>query len=905
VQPSVATAVKSFVDKDQKIAKLKKVIETRKSSRKAQSASYKLNNTAMSFETSKHNWQAKIPPVLEQFEAMDRQRLAGIKDTVCQFEDIRIRHFDQLSRRADHVKSVVAQVNVEEELVKVTRDRKALATWNGPKSPIKDNTFFTLPSRTALKSHVRSPASLSTSSLSPARSPLAGSAQMPTAMPSSALSEVTQSPRSSQVSGLTTPISEASPTVPAMVATTLAESSETVEEVLTSPESQPPSSPTEQMEQTDQAVPPSPVTSEPSRPPPLIDNKEKFYSDDDSDGESAATPRVKFNINKNETKESTEEANKALSRVTGSLRLTPSVRRRNRRDARGIYGQASDLSNSSPAVHRVLVDASSSVSLPTTSAATSGLDSITELMTNAPVVPPVPVVPTKATPTVRPRSATSSGAHRDSTVGVSPGKVQFLTDETLHLRCIGHKIDKIIVTGEVKLQATNVAASTLASARITCQGAQSVDQLVVNSKYLSTHVVNDSPTYSLSLGTYPSSSSCTTLPLLKYQYTIRGHEACQSVTPLRMASMWKCQNDQVSLVVMYEPNPLFATPATVEQLRVSVPLKGKVRQVLTRPEGLWNPETQAMVWQLGDIPLALVETPENPEEPEETSPSAKARMATRLLLRAQTTFETKPSLLNVHFTCKHVQLTPLKLQLVFPQGPTSSIPGLFSPPTVVDPVCTITTGKYLLMPPRPELRPKGSLVNLSLSASMCSITPSSPVVSPTLDSGKPKEEEQVTTTSDAAEDGEGEAAVNDEPETVVNDDTESPAGDDPDVGDNGTDNSAVSEVEVVAIDDKESQDGDDTSVCVSDTGATKGSGESAVNDDDIDATVDATPAETPVVENNEVAGEPQPSEVSVKPAAPLGVSTESSVIGFVPDTIDSGTESDYQSLPTSPVAILK
>ncbi|KAJ1648925.1 Suppressor of Profilin deletion, partial [Dispira simplex] len=882
VQPSVATAVKSFVDKDQKIAKLKKVIEVRKSSRKAQSASHKLNNTAMSFETSKHNWQAKIPPVLEQFEAMDRQRLAGIKDIVCQFENIRMRHFDQLARRADHVKSALTQVNVEEELIKVTRDRKALATWNGPRSPMKDHAFFTLPSRTSLKSHVLSPASLSTSSLSPTRSPLTVSAQLPTAMPSSVPSEVTQSPRSSRVSGFTTPISEASPIVPAMAATIPAQSPETVDEALPNPESQSPSSPTEQMEQTDQTAPMSQVASEPSRPPPLVDNTNKFYSDDDSDGESVATPRVKFNINKKETKESSEEANKALSRVTGSLRLAPSVRRRNRRDARGIYGQMSDLCNSSPAVHRLPVDAGSSVSLPASSVITSGLDSVAELLTNTPVVPPLPVVSSKVAPTVRPRSATSSGAHRDSAVGVSPGKVQFLTDETLHLRCTGHKIDKIIVTGEVKLQATNVSASTLASARITCQGTQNVDQLVVNSKYLATHMVNDSSTYSLSLGTYsPSSSSRTTLPLLKYQYTIRGHEACQTITPLRMRSLWKCQNEQVSLVVMYEPNPLFTMPTIVEQLRVSVPLRGKVRQVLTRPEGLWNPETQVMVWQLGDIPLAPVETPKNSEDPKETSTNGQALQPTRLLLRAQTTFETQPSLLNVHFICKHVQLVPLVLQIVFPQGPTSNIPGLFSPPTVVDPVRTLTTGKYLLMPPRPELRHKGSLVNLSLSASMCSITPSSPVVSPALDSVKPTLEEKIATAADATT-SEAEAVVNEDAKVLTDGDT--------DAAQNDAD-SAVGEAEASAS--------DDTGVSDSEAGSTKGNSES-VTDDDIDVTTDTIP-----MENTEVADEPQQLDTLVKPAAPLGISTESTVIGLVPDMIDSGTESDYQSLPTSPVVVLK
>ncbi|KAJ1983883.1 hypothetical protein H4R33_004587 [Dimargaris cristalligena] len=798
-QIGMSSEVKTFAEKDSRIAKLKKTIEERKSSRKAHTASEKLNNTAMAFETSKQHWKENMQPVIEQYELVDRSRLELIKALVAGFEDLQIVKYRQRTQQAETVKNVAARVDVEEDLRQVCRDRKILAAWVPNRASHRDSGIFNLPRRASLKSKSESP-------LFPA-SPLPSLTLQRGVAMSSPQPTRPDSPdfRGSPISQYSIPVSNKPPphaspvpstaTLPAARATSftsIVTNSAFTENHYplgdtTAPMDLPAQFPVAKTETTpvnhrsglglnaESRESEGPIS---SRLPPLVANVDNFYSDD-SDQESTnttnQTPKVKFSIKSDRIQESSEQSALALSRLAGTLRSSPSVRRRGRRDmTAGLYEKAGEQ-GSAPNLTQWPVASTSSLSLPppigavyTSATSSMSLTSI-GVMSNPSMTSTLRDVPSPFGASVATSPSLSSAD--------LPGTLTCLREEALHVRCSAEGVEKVIITGEIKLRLTNVGRNDIRDLPVRLHHRTYLENLIINPKYLSRplETASSSPVpassstgpasdlYHLTVegpSAVSSSSSerfSATVVLLKYQEIIPDHEK-ERFTPLRLSAMWKNHDWQTSLLVTYEPNPMFgigitpsrtewesvpgtgagpASPAdptslTLQQLSVTVPLKGQVQQIITKPDGRWNAEKQRLTWFLGPVTpsaastgallppppsLSTTSVPSSPSSP--VSPSSPSSTATKLLLRAQTQMDCAPTPISVQFTAQPGRLSRIRFTI---ETPTSH-----RPLVLAEPEQTLRAGKYLVIPPMHPLKMRPSLTNLSFASFPFPSTPSPPL----------------------------------------------------------------------------------------------------------------------------------------------------------------------------------
>ncbi|KAJ1915215.1 hypothetical protein IWQ60_008513 [Tieghemiomyces parasiticus] len=827
VQANLAETVRTFSEKDNKIAKYKKTVEARKSSRKAQTASQKLNDTAVAFEDSKRSWRENVRPALDHYEQVDRARLTLIKDLVARYEDLILHTCHQKGQQAETVKALARQVDVEQDLQQVCQDKKALAACTPGRTPIRDNHLFALPRRTSVKSKEESPLS-SAMPLPQARSPRSDSATESTASPFQSSPLASQPSRSNAstpresaldlsrsigsthhhpapvptvakrrtpppppvplqtgaVMGIQPPTGDTS--VPSLRPTTAAIPAAALElafgeegspmmaaaviSPVVCPESAlagPPAAISEARPSTNDAdtQPRSPGP----RQPPLIPNTDNFYSDD-SDNESLGANRVKFNIKTEAFKESSEQAAKALSRVTGTLRSTPSVRRRGRRGeipggGTSVYGAlpatAADMASTpnlpstrsvnTPAIpgrspgHLPRSNMASTVSLP------HSAPSATLSLSNLSLSPSPSIVPSLDNnffaafdnfgPGGAPLSPTPSMGHT-VTQGGGSGSMKFIREESLHVRSTagGSSVDKVIITGEVKLALHQLTGRDLirqGPLPVRLTNLDALESFVVNPRYMTAVTPaadggNDdrdsarSDLYHLRLDsltppTAPDHPINCTVVLLKYQEIIPT-SAHLDVVPILVQAQWRCQGDQASLIVSYEPNPRFravSAPVNLQQVSVAVTIKGGAKHIVSRPEGTWNAEKQRLTWPVGDLVV-------NHGGHTSAFPTPAAE-ACKLLLRALTTLPVaQPAPVTVQFVAPQTTLSRVRftLELSTPTDRPSALPW-----AVVDPVQICRSGKYVCAPPSlssssstpagtgttsaPALRPKPSFSALA------------------------------------------------------------------------------------------------------------------------------------------------------------------------------------------------
>ncbi|KAJ1983981.1 Suppressor of Profilin deletion [Dimargaris verticillata] len=831
-EPKLLAAVRTFNEKDHKIAKLKKSIEVRKSSRKAQTASQKLNDTAMSFESSKQRWKAQIPPFLEQYEKVDRESFGFIKQCVHTFEELHIAHHRQAIQRAEHVQTVAQAADVEAEVQQVCRNKKMLATsWAPPRNtPHRENGLLAMARRSSLKGRSEVAAPLQAPPLHTLPDPLtlqrtasspnysshsspitATREQLASPHPPLPTMMLTQSQPSTTASALPTKVVSPTP----IVATAVAESKPV--SLVTSPTALRPQSPVDSAHNDRHLIQSNGyghgrgdgsddgkgsednnVRSPPPRPPPLIEDRGNFYSDDDcsdgDDGAAGSVPKVKFSINASSIKESDEQAAKVFSQVTGSLRIKPSVRRRGRREV----GRPTLTNPPNPVVAATITPAvtnhsmASTIDTPseTATSTTPSIENSPALSIRAQTLPvtshsfPMASSPTLSTsppwssssvmnfalgstrsigssavtesslPTLAHTShsnggtglqfaSTFSASNPSSTAFALPPYAQLLTHEQLHARCSSEGVDKLIVTGEVRLKLQSVSAADVQALRIRVDAItpdQAIDKLVINSKYMQRYQApsSDQSPISSENGEYqllPISAvqmHASTLPLFKYYYTIPEHKK-HIYLPLNLGAVWKCQHRQISLLVTCAPNrkSVFALSAGpggggdlttdtadtpplsphLDDVTITVPIKGHGCQVVSKPNGQWHVQAQQLIWPLGTVTL------EPPASGDSEDDSSREPSPTKLLMRAHTEREARAAPLEVRFSFSNVMVAPLRTTLdVAADTPTGAT---ITTNQLLPPIVRVTAGKYLVMP---TLKGAGGMLSNKASFSSLSLS---------------------------------------------------------------------------------------------------------------------------------------------------------------------------------------
>ncbi|XP_041424686.1 F-BAR domain only protein 2 isoform X1 [Xenopus laevis] len=94
------------------------------------------------------------------------------------------------------------------------------------------------------------------------------------------------------------------------------------------------------------------------------------------------------------------------------------------------------------------------------------------------------------------------------------------------------------------------------------------------------------------------SASYYNVDILKYQVSSNGIQS----TPLNLATYWKCTSSTTDVRLDYKYNPqLMATPSTLSNVQVLVPVDGGVTSMQSLPSAIWNAEQMKALWKISVI----------------------------------------------------------------------------------------------------------------------------------------------------------------------------------------------------------------------------------------------------------------------------------------------------------------
>ncbi|CAB3381635.1 Hypothetical predicted protein [Cloeon dipterum] len=87
--------------------------------------------------------------------------------------------------------------------------------------------------------------------------------------------------------------------------------------------------------------------------------------------------------------------------------------------------------------------------------------------------------------------------------------------------------------------------------------------------------------------------------ILKYQIKSKsGASSC----PFQLVAYWKCDDNQTGLKVDYKYNShAMASPSSLLNLTVAVPVDGGVLSMQSKPSGLWVPESNRAIWKFTEL----------------------------------------------------------------------------------------------------------------------------------------------------------------------------------------------------------------------------------------------------------------------------------------------------------------
>lgn len=143
-----------------------------------------------------------------------------------------------------------------------------------------------------------------------------------------------------------------------------------------------------------------------------------------------------------------------------------------------------------------------------------------------------------------------------------------------------------------------------------------------------------------------SNASYFNIDILKYH--IKSDSGANN-TPLHLVAYWKCESATTDVRIDYKYNPsALASPASITNITIIVPVDGGVTDMQSKPSGTWNPENGRATWRIAEL----------------SSHSEGGGLGS---LRARFDLETGPSnpgILAAQFICQGTSLSGAEFELV-------------------------------------------------------------------------------------------------------------------------------------------------------------------------------------------------------------------------------------------------
>ncbi|KAF9106529.1 hypothetical protein BGX27_009116, partial [Mortierella sp. AM989] len=262
--------------------------------------------------------------------------------------------------------------------------------------------------------------------------------------------------------------------------------------------------------------------------------------------------------------------------------------------------------------------------------------------TGAATVPAVPAVPAVILGSSQPRVADAESTFSGgSSVPVSPissmpiggslitGAGQRQTwvvsvIEKVNVQTQSGEVVKMMVTGDVimNIEGTEVDPEQPRRAVLRLGQLQALDKYVPNHTFLTakegaegSYWVNlEMLTQAMQQNGLGQSQG---MPVLKYQVKISDEETKLKMMPLLIQPNWKCEAHQTSLLINYKANARCKLSSVTENegnntgssvylsdLSFLVPVSGEVVSVQSKPTGIWNSDSNKMLWDVDNVVMS-------------------------------------------------------------------------------------------------------------------------------------------------------------------------------------------------------------------------------------------------------------------------------------------------------------
>ncbi|KAG9307802.1 hypothetical protein G9A89_023367 [Geosiphon pyriformis] len=237
----------------------------------------------------------------------------------------------------------------------------------------------------------------------------------------------------------------------------------------------------------------------------------------------------------------------------------------------------------------------------------------------------------------------SEANHQKSSSNSSEVRSQGLRasiSENLNIIVKGGEVSKLFVTGEITIISNHTTTQPI---RIKIANFGTLEKAAPNASYLQEVTGGESGQYDINTEMLSLTNGISVI-VMKYQVHI-DPEHKTSFLPIQVFPQWKCEPNQTSLVIFYQPNPESKLTGTLSDLSFLIPVDGEVGTVQSNPTGVWNGEKQKIFWQVGDLDIS--------------SPERK-----RLVARFETRHVSNPAPAAIKFLCKGQLLSNISLEVV-------------------------------------------------------------------------------------------------------------------------------------------------------------------------------------------------------------------------------------------------
>ncbi|CAG8531716.1 10315_t:CDS:10 [Acaulospora morrowiae] len=378
-------------------------------------------------------------------------------------------------------------------------------------------------------------------------------------------------------------------------------------------------------------------------------------SNDDIDSDAFSDGTGSFSVSQEKTlrveiKPISTEVNEAddaaaMSLVVTALKSAPTIKNRTprgRRDRNTIYGSEGSNLDSSASSHRSS-ERQKSFTLPSPS-----ISEFSEVISH-------------------PRAMSDSEIH-------SYGLRVSIT-ETINVISRGGGEIKLLVTGDISISYNRPSVNDISTPiRIKINNFDVIEKSAPNQSYLR-EVPGSVGSYDIDTGML-SLAGDIPVAVMKYQLHIDS-ENTNAYIPLQITPHWKCEPNQLALVIVYQANNKCKLSGTLTDLSFIIPVAGEVESVQSKPTGLWNTEKQMMYWQVDDLDLAV---------PSEQN---------KLLARFVTGQMSHPAPAAVKFTCKGQLLSAISLEI---DQTNIKDQNVFDNPKLQEVECQVVSGKFIVSP---------------------------------------------------------------------------------------------------------------------------------------------------------------------------------------------------------------